>query len=232
MIRFVLTLVLIVTGLNGQKLLIPMDQEQNDHLKAYGIAYYILTRNVNVEWLLNYRGGSFLVDDHPFIQAECRIRGVSFIQISDEIWRAIDDTTANYLFQIDGRDYIIYEDLKANLGNMFGSNYDLVLMGDNWEGNKPKDNILIGSDFLFSFDQKRVTIKTGFTFSFGSILNYNQNLKILITLEKEVYYKGRETFQNYEFESNYSFLTDYEFRISYLKNYLYKEIKFTLNSHY
>ena len=82
---FVLTFILIISGLSGQKLLIPMDQEQNDHLKAYGIAYYILTRNVNVEWLLNYRGGSFLVDDHPFIQAECRIRGVSILQISDEI---------------------------------------------------------------------------------------------------------------------------------------------------
>ena len=62
-----------------------MDQMQNDHLKAYGVAYYTLTKNINIEWLLNYRGGSFLVDDHPFIQAECRIRGVSFIQITDEI---------------------------------------------------------------------------------------------------------------------------------------------------
>lgn len=85
MTKIILTLLLILTGLDGQKLLIPMDQAQNDHLKAYGIAYYILTRNVTVEWLLNYRGGSFLVDDHPFIQAECRIRGVSFIQITDEI---------------------------------------------------------------------------------------------------------------------------------------------------
>ena len=85
MTKIILTLFLILTGLDGQKLLIPMDQAQNDHLKAYGIAYYILTRNVTVEWLLNYRGGSFLVDDHPFIQAECRIRGVSFIQITDEI---------------------------------------------------------------------------------------------------------------------------------------------------
>ncbi|MBE44939.1 MAG: asparagine synthetase B [Thaumarchaeota archaeon] len=85
MTKIVLTLFLILTGLHGQKLLIPMDQAQNDHLKAYGIAYYILTRNITVEWLLNYRGGSFLVDDHPFIQAECRIRGVSFIQITDEI---------------------------------------------------------------------------------------------------------------------------------------------------
>ena len=85
MTKIILTLFLILTGLDGQKLLIPMDQAQNDHLKAYGIAYYILTRNITVEWLLNYRGGSFLVDDHPFIQAECRIRGVSFIQITDEI---------------------------------------------------------------------------------------------------------------------------------------------------
>ena len=85
MTKIVLTLFLILTGLDGQKLLIPMDQAQNDHLKAYGIAYYILTRNITVEWLLNYRGGSFLVDDHPFIQSECRIRGVSFIQITDEI---------------------------------------------------------------------------------------------------------------------------------------------------
>lgn len=58
-----------------------MDQTQNDHLKAYGIAYFTLTKNTNVEWLLNYRGGSFLIDDHQFIQTECRIRGVSFEMI-------------------------------------------------------------------------------------------------------------------------------------------------------
>ena len=55
-----------------------MDQSQNDHLKAYGIAYFSLTKSNNVEWLLNYRGGSFLIDGHQFIQTECRIRGVTF----------------------------------------------------------------------------------------------------------------------------------------------------------
>ena len=55
-----------------------MDQSQNDHLKAYGIAYFTLTKNTNVEWLLNYRGGSFLIDAHQNIQTECRVRGVSF----------------------------------------------------------------------------------------------------------------------------------------------------------
>ena len=55
-----------------------MDQSQNDHLKAYGIAYFSLTKSNNVEWLLNYRGGSFLIDGHQFIKTECRIRGVTF----------------------------------------------------------------------------------------------------------------------------------------------------------
>lgn len=66
----------------GQKILIPMDQSQNDHLKAYGIAYFTLTKNTTVEWLLNYRGGSFLIDGHQFVQTECRVRGVSFEMVN------------------------------------------------------------------------------------------------------------------------------------------------------
>jgi len=66
----------------GQKIMIPMDQAQNDHLKAYGIAYYSLTKNINVEWLLNYRGGAFLFDDNQSIKSECKIRGVSFEKIN------------------------------------------------------------------------------------------------------------------------------------------------------
>lgn len=64
-----------------QKLLINMDITQTDHLKAYGIAYWTLTKGVELDWLLNYRGGSFMVDYHDFIAAECRIRGVSFVAI-------------------------------------------------------------------------------------------------------------------------------------------------------
>ena len=55
-----------------------MDLTQKDHLKAYGVAYHVLTERVNVEWLLNYRGGSFLIDQFPFIIHQCRIRGVTF----------------------------------------------------------------------------------------------------------------------------------------------------------
>ena len=78
----------------GQKILIPMDPSQNDHLKAYGIAYFTLTKNTTVEWLLNYRGGSFLIDAHQFVQTECRIRGVTFepVNVSDlvNIYSEID----------------------------------------------------------------------------------------------------------------------------------------------
>lgn len=66
----------------AQKLLIPMDLAQTDHLKAYGLTYWALTKNVNTEWLLNYRGGSFLCDPEPFLIAECRIRGVGFEQLT------------------------------------------------------------------------------------------------------------------------------------------------------
>ena len=72
----------------------------------------------------------------------------------------------------------------------------------------------------------------GYIFSIGTILNYNQNFKILINLENELYYDERDTFQKYKVESNYSFLTDYEFRLSYLNYSIYKEIKVALNSYY
>jgi len=64
------------------KLLIPMDLKQTDHLKAYGITYYALTKGIVVDWLLNYRGGSFMLDFNDEIASVCRIRGVKFEQIS------------------------------------------------------------------------------------------------------------------------------------------------------
>ncbi|HNQ37750.1 MAG: hypothetical protein KA780_02995 [Prolixibacteraceae bacterium] len=59
-------------------LMIPMDAAQKNHLKAYGIAFLSLKKGMEVKWLLNYRGGSFLMDLQPDIQAECVIRGVTF----------------------------------------------------------------------------------------------------------------------------------------------------------
>ncbi len=61
-----------------------MDSEaQQNHLKAYGITYWVLTNQQKVQWLLNYRGGSFLLPDGERIRQECQIRGVSFEILSD-----------------------------------------------------------------------------------------------------------------------------------------------------
>lgn len=65
-------------------ILLPMDEtSQKNHLKAYGITYWCLNKNYKASWLLNYRGGSFLLPDADEIRKECQIRGVSFEVISD-----------------------------------------------------------------------------------------------------------------------------------------------------
>lgn len=65
------------------KLLIPMDPSQTDHLKAYGIAYLSIAGGHPVEWLLNYRGGSFLLDDIPTVKREAAKRGVLFEPVAE-----------------------------------------------------------------------------------------------------------------------------------------------------
>ncbi|HBS88585.1 MAG: asparagine synthetase B [Bacteroidetes bacterium GWF2_38_335] len=70
-------------NLSAAKLLIPMDDSQKNHLKAYGIAYWSLQNAVEVQWLLNYRGGSFMIDNLKDIENECIIRGVSYEVIAD-----------------------------------------------------------------------------------------------------------------------------------------------------
>ena len=61
-----------------------MDLAQKDHLKAYGIAYWILTQDINVEWLLNFRGGSFMLDEFPAITKEAWILGVTVEPMDDQ----------------------------------------------------------------------------------------------------------------------------------------------------
>ncbi|WP_418511899.1 asparagine synthetase B [Corallibacter sp.] len=80
----ILLLLLISLPSFASYILIPMDAEsQKNHLKAYGITYWTLEKQLKVKWLLNYRGGSFLLPDTEDIQRECQIRGVSFEVISD-----------------------------------------------------------------------------------------------------------------------------------------------------
>ncbi|MDA0945596.1 MAG: asparagine synthetase B [Bacteroidetes bacterium] len=67
----------------ASRILVPMDEGQTNHLKAYGVAFWVLEQGVEVEWLLNYRGGSFLLPNISAIQNECVIRGVSHQVIAD-----------------------------------------------------------------------------------------------------------------------------------------------------
>ncbi|CAM3518196.1 asparagine synthetase B [Aequorivita lipolytica] len=86
MARFILIIFLLLFSIKASAsyILIPMDVDsQKEHLKAYGITYWVLEKQQKVKWLLNYRGGSFLMPDSPEIQKECQIRGVSFEVISD-----------------------------------------------------------------------------------------------------------------------------------------------------
>jgi len=86
MIKYILLLLSFLVFLkptNAAQLFMPMDEVQSNHLKAYGIAYWVLQNGETVDWLLNYRGGSFSVTYSQKLENECVIRGVSYEVISD-----------------------------------------------------------------------------------------------------------------------------------------------------
>ncbi|MBA0884644.1 asparagine synthetase B [Flavobacterium undicola] len=85
-----LIIVLISFSVKASFILLPMDENsQQNHLKAYGITYWCLDKKYKASWLLNYRGGSFLLPDATEIRKECQIRGVSFEILSDNEEQAI-----------------------------------------------------------------------------------------------------------------------------------------------
>ncbi|TAG61568.1 MAG: asparagine synthetase B, partial [Runella slithyformis] len=85
--RFILPLIIffgVLHAAQASKVLIPMDEAQKNHLKAYGIAYWMLrTYDAEIDWLLNFRGGSFMMDWNQRLVNEMVIRGVSYEVISD-----------------------------------------------------------------------------------------------------------------------------------------------------
>lgn len=91
-----LFIVLFAFQVSASSILIPMDAEsQKNHLKAYGITFWVLTKQQKVQWLLNYRGGSFLLPDGESIRKECQIRGVSFEILSDgQAQQILDDISS------------------------------------------------------------------------------------------------------------------------------------------
>ncbi len=71
------------SSLAAQHLLIPMDDSQTNHLKAYGLTFFALKAGDKAEWFLNYRGGSFLLPDDPPLRRKAALDGVAFVQIDD-----------------------------------------------------------------------------------------------------------------------------------------------------
>ena len=80
---YILAFLLLALPSQGAYLLIPMDNTQTNHLKAYGVAYWVLQREVEISWLLNYRGGSYLIPYHEMFERECKMRNVSYNVIAD-----------------------------------------------------------------------------------------------------------------------------------------------------
>jgi len=80
----------------ANQILIPMDESQKNHLKSYGIAFWLLDKQkTEVTWLLNYRGGSFMSPYTPSLETECKTRGISFDVISNAEANGIESTIAD-----------------------------------------------------------------------------------------------------------------------------------------
>ncbi|MBL4653903.1 MAG: asparagine synthetase B [Flavobacteriales bacterium] len=94
-IAFLILVLCVSAKSHGSYLLLQMDDTQKNHLKAYGIAFWVLNQNVEVDWLLNYRGGSFLIKHLQPVENECIIRGVSYEIIANAQAAAIRQEIAN-----------------------------------------------------------------------------------------------------------------------------------------
>jgi hypothetical protein len=82
--KFLFLLLLLSTSTaQATRILIPMDAAQKNHLKAYGLAFWVLKQDKEVEWLLNYKGGSFMIMLNDAIEKECRVRSISYEIISE-----------------------------------------------------------------------------------------------------------------------------------------------------
>jgi hypothetical protein len=79
----------ISSAAQAMQILIPMDESQKNHLKSYGIAFWLLKQKQEVQWLLNYNGGSFMFQYSQEAERECKVRGVSYETISDAAANAI-----------------------------------------------------------------------------------------------------------------------------------------------
>ena len=96
--KILVSLVLLVVcfaPLRASVILLPMDLKQKEHLKAYGITYWILAKGIEAHWLLNYRGGSFAFPHQLAFEKECKARNVTYEVLSDALIGATHELVRN-----------------------------------------------------------------------------------------------------------------------------------------
>jgi hypothetical protein len=117
---------------SARSILIPMDDAQTNHLKAYGIAYAVLQADGEVEWLLNYRGGSFMLPYTAVFELECRVRGVTTSILSESEAASIrrelanPDLNADVVKLVKAAKIVVYSPIKVSKAEF--ENTDAVLL--------------------------------------------------------------------------------------------------------
>lgn len=92
----ILVMLVQLQAMLASRILIPMDDGQKNHLKSYGLAFWALKQEGReVNWLLNYRGGSFMLEHTPETESECRIRGISYEVITESEANSVEATISN-----------------------------------------------------------------------------------------------------------------------------------------
>lgn len=94
-IILLLFLIVAINKVSATQLLVPMDENQSNHLKAYGLAFWALERDVVIEWLLNYRGGSFMLPHLQSLEEELTLRGIKYDVLTDGQANGIRSQIAN-----------------------------------------------------------------------------------------------------------------------------------------
>jgi len=136
LVRFLIVFIVLFVHnmLYAQSLLIPMDNSQNDHLKSYGLIYWCLEspRNYKGEWLLNYRGGSFIVEDHPDIRQKAGMMGVTIQLLSSSdvstIYQVIENNNMDSIFLEKAPKVAIYKPLEQT-----DESYKIAMLSEPWD---------------------------------------------------------------------------------------------------
>ncbi|MBT7993703.1 MAG: asparagine synthetase B [Bacteroidetes bacterium] len=92
---FIVVLLLALNTAKAAYIFIPMDEKQTDHLKAYGMTYWVISTGIPADWLLNYRGGSFVFPFTGIFEKECRLRAISYEVIADVQYQKIKNDIAH-----------------------------------------------------------------------------------------------------------------------------------------